>query len=67
MVKSFLPILGAIFGGLAAFTAINGLLYNLGNMQRWDYILANAFVIILIYFAYLTYEIQKIKERVGAK
>ena len=67
MVKSFWTILAAIFGGLVAFATINGFLYNLGNMQRWDYILANALVIILIYFTFLTYEIQQIKEQLKPK
>jgi len=67
MVKTFWPILGALFAGLVAFATINGLLYNLGNLQRWDYILANALVIILIYFVYITYEIQKLKEKINAK
>ena len=67
MVKSFWTILAAIFGGLVAFATINGFLYNLSNMQRWDYILANALVIILIYFTFLTYEIQQIKEQLRPK
>lgn len=67
MVKSFWTILAAIFGGLVAFATINAFLVSLGNMQRWDYILANALVIILIYFTFLTYEIQQIKEQLRAK
>ena len=67
MAKSFWPVLGAIFAGLAAFGTINGFLSGLQNIQRWDYLLANAFAIILVYFAYLTYEIQKIKTRLSTK
>ncbi len=59
--------MGALCGGLVAFATINGFLYSLGNLQRWDYILANALVIILIYFVYLTYEVQQIKERLSKK
>lgn len=66
MAKSFWTILAAIFGGLVAFATINAFLVSLGNMQRWDYILANALIIILVYFTYLTYELQQIKEKINA-
>lgn len=67
MTNGFGRILGSIFAGVVAFSALNALLFNLGNLQRWDFILANALLIILIYFIYLTYEIQQIKNKIEEK
>lgn len=61
MVNGFSKILTLIFGGVVAFSVLNGFLYSLGNIQRWDYMLANALLISVIYFAYLTYELYQIK------
>ena len=64
MKNGFGKILTYIVGIIVAFSAINGFLFSLGNLQRWDYILENFLLIIFTYFVYLTYEINKIKEKI---
>ncbi len=58
----FGKILGIIFVAILVFCAFNGFLLGAGVLQISDFILANGLLIIVVYFAYLTYEIQQIKQ-----
>ncbi|MBU4352189.1 MAG: hypothetical protein KJ939_03860 [Nanoarchaeota archaeon] len=62
--KGFATILALIFAGLIAICTLNGFLYSIDNIQRWDYILVNALLLIFIYLLYLTYDIHKLKKEI---
>ena len=64
--NNFRSMLTLIFSGIIAFSSFNGFLYYL-KVEKYDYILANALSIIIIYLFYLTHEIHKIKKEYQKK
>ena len=51
--------------GIIAFSGVNVFLYNINDIKRRDYLLVNAFLIIVLLFTYVFYELNRLKKQIN--
>ena len=63
MDDELLKQIGSVFGIVVAFISLNWFLSSIEGIQRWDFFLGNAALIVAAMFIYVFHEINKLKDR----